>query len=1583
MEPKMTGDEIVISGIAGRFPNSDNIKELQKKLLNKIDFIDERNDRWQNITENLNIPKRIGTLNNIDSLDCTFFGIHGKMEDCMDPMLKILIEITYEAIIDAGINPKNFRGSKTSVFTGSMTSESERSVFSKKFWVKFIFFHRRIIFLNKRTIQHRNKYSLFGVSRAMLSNRLSFQFDLTGPSISIDSDTCDGASALHEGYMAIKDGRAENAIIAASNVILYPETSLHLILSRLLSPDGKTKSFDNSADGVARSESTVVLLLQKTCNAKRIYAEVKSISTSFGNVTNDELHFYPDHNFQAHLMRKTLKECGILGKDISFVEATGLGLKNIDAEEVKAIDNVYNEGRETTLLIGSVKSNLGYCSASNPLNGVIKVFKFRQPNFVYVNFIRNFVINITLLNSIDKVITAMESGYIPPNLHFNEPSDKIPALNQNRCQVLTKLTPWTGDFAVVNALSLEGPSGNIILKSFKKEKKNEGKPDDNLPRLIIGSGRTEDSVNFLLSELESQTADVEMIQLLYDVFETDVTAHLYRGYTVLPPQGLVENKAREIQFNTGMQREIWYMFSGMGSQWVGMGEALMKIPVFAKAIKKCDRVLKPRGIDIVGIITEKNSNMFENIVNSFVGIAAIQATEQMVLSALSRGLASVETDLLRGSMAAVGLGYEEIKNLCPPDIDVAYHNSVGSTTISGPEESMKSFIAHLTENKIFAKEVACSNIAYHSRYISPAGEKLKKYLQEIIPNPKPRSDRWISSSVPRNEWKTARARLSSAAYHTNNLLNPVLFAESTKLIPSNAIVIEIAPHGLLQAIVKKSLPKNVLNIPLTRRGHLDGVSFLLEGIGKTYNTGMNIKVSNLYPRISYPVSRGTPSISSLIQWNHSAKGVTSKVEEVNNVKKREIKFKVDLKNTEWNYLKHAKIESKIVIPTSLYLKLVLDIVQKFQDNTEFSMIYKNVEVYKQQVEISVDNNIELVIMVQKGTGFFEVTSMETLLCSGIVNINVDPNQNSINVYKEHETIDKYVNENQVYNELHRRGLQYSGPFRTIQKSSIDGNSGCLVWKDNWTTFLDGMIQMYILGSKMRTAEVLIKIRNIFIDIKHQEEIINKSMEIPVTIHRRLGNISAGGVQMIGVVLESILNESGRQNIVTEEIFPSSILGEFEYISLSCDLQKVSNWKAGQFKCFDLNSISWIEDFPTKDVNKIKVEYATINQGDILSAKTNKSLEDPVSNKLDIKSFGQEYSGINSQGNRVMGIVKNSALSNYVTPDEDFTWKIPEDWSLEDAVSVPLAYANAYLALMIKGQLEVNQSVFVYTCECSIGQAIINLASTLTSRIFIRHNNDDDKFNINLNFPNIPESNFISPSFSFADQILKKTEGKGADLVIYNGDDLSKIETFLMSVKNSGKVVIIGNMNETLNRTVGMQIFHIEVFLTAIIPNHVIFLDKEKKKTLSQMIENGISSQIIKPLPRCVYSRDMLKDAFIHGASKKIYGKIYFITDACQSTTRRWKNVALSIPRLLCKSESSYLIIDGLSDFGLELVDYLVIRGARSIVITSKTKNVDAFSNHRISLLRSYGVLISIQEDLDLTCHENVIQFKIFVYEKSF
>ncbi|GBP51785.1 Fatty acid synthase [Eumeta japonica] len=213
----------------------------------------------------------------------------------------------------------------------------------------------------------------------------------------------------------------------------------------------------------------------------------------------------------------------------------------------------------------------------------------------------------------------------------------------------------------------------------------------------------------------------------------------------------------------------------------------------------------------------------------------------------------------------------KIVSLCPPEIEVACHNGPESSTISGPADVMRAFVQELTAKGIFAKEVSCSNIAYHSRYIAKAGPDLLNHLKEVIKDPKPRSQKWVSTSVPRDKWDEPEAKYSSAEYHTNNLLRSVLFEETSRLIPNNAVVIEIAPHGLLQAILKRSLGPNCVHIPLTRRGHSDSVTFLLNNIGQLYQAGLTPQIQALYPQISFPVSTGTPMLSHLVEWMHSEK----------------------------------------------------------------------------------------------------------------------------------------------------------------------------------------------------------------------------------------------------------------------------------------------------------------------------------------------------------------------------------------------------------------------------------------------------------------------------------------------------------------------------------------------------------------------------------------------------------------------------------------------------------------------------------------------------------------------------------------
>ncbi|KAJ8686146.1 hypothetical protein QAD02_021940 [Eretmocerus hayati] len=1102
---------VVISGIAGRFPNSDNVSELQNNLLNQVDCTTEEHDRWSFDTPK--VPQRIGRCNNIEKFDRVFFGVHTRLTAIMDPLSRILLECSYEAIMDAGVNPRCLKGANIAVFTATSLSEAEKTVF-----------HRKV---------QLDGFGIVGCSKAMIPNRISFFFSLNGPSVNIDSDNTGSATALELAYLAIKEGRCDGAIVAGCISCLHPHVSYQLRALGLLSGDGRTRSFDDKADGFTRSDGVAVLYLQKAADAKRCYLEVVNARVEHSNSVqiNNSLLF-PKVADQVKLMKELLSESRLTPDDVAYLEASGLGIKNADADELDAIDAVYGE-RKRPLPIGSVKSVIGNATS------------------------------VATINSIIKIIIGAETGIMPPTLHYEEPNSKAAGLKEGRIYVPTDPLPWNGKYAAVNSTSAVGNFASVILKTRKLEKKNDGQAQDEIPRLIIASGRTEEAVTTIIDYMESRPVDVDFLQLLYDVYQFETDGHLYRGYTLLPSKGMppVGLKKREIEFNSGQKREIWWIYSGMGSQWVGMGEALLRLPIFEAAIRKCDAVLRPRGFNIFKIITEKDPKMFDQIINSFIGIAAVQigltdvlravglepdyimghsvgelgcayadgcfTAEQMIMAALSRGLASTETELLRGSMAAVGLGYDEVKLLCPPDIDVACHNGPESSTISGPAESMKAFVANLTARGIFAREVPCSNIAYHSRYIAKAGPNLMQRLQQVIPEPRPRSSKWISTSVPRREWNTLRARLSSAEYHTNNLLSPVLFDETSRQIPANAICVEIAPHGLLQAILKRSLPEGCANIALTRRGHPDNLEVLLTGLGKMYNFGLQPQIANLYPKVQYPVGRGTPSLSSLVKWDHSTDWLVNYYSPLEEVKEGERTFKIDLNSDEYQYLRGNVINGRLSIPLSLCLEHACKILRACEPNGKGNVVFEDIKINKALVTVSDDSIAQLTVTVSKGSGKFEVVENEELVVSGTIKFDSVPNPEDVNKTEQQSTLQRMLCKDQFYRELKMRGYQYSGDFKSVTESSLNGTRARMQWNSNWVTYLDGAFQTLVFGNDSRQVQVPLLIRKIVLDIQQLEKECGMGKGTEVVIDKEVNHLKATGLEIHDIKFTTVAEELGQ------------------------------------------------------------------------------------------------------------------------------------------------------------------------------------------------------------------------------------------------------------------------------------------------------------------------------------------------------------------------------------------------------------------------------------------------------------------------
>ncbi|XP_011706147.1 PREDICTED: fatty acid synthase-like, partial [Wasmannia auropunctata] len=194
-------------------------------------------------------------------------------------------------------------------------------------------------------------------------------------------------------------------------------------------------------------------------------------------------------------------------------------------------------------------------------------------------------------------------------------------------------------------------------------------------------------------------------------------------------------------------------------------------------------------------------------------------------------------------MAIVNFDYEHLKNICPADIEVICRNSENSSVVSGPAKSVQEFMKKLQVNNIYVKEIHC-NVPYHSSYLTSMKSQLLTNLNKIIPRPKKRSPKWISTSIPRAEWHTSASKVSSAEYHTHSILNTVFFEQARYLIPSNAVTIEIAPDSVLQQVLEEFLHPDITNILLTQRNQQYN-NTIFQGIGRLYNCGLQPQVANL------------------------------------------------------------------------------------------------------------------------------------------------------------------------------------------------------------------------------------------------------------------------------------------------------------------------------------------------------------------------------------------------------------------------------------------------------------------------------------------------------------------------------------------------------------------------------------------------------------------------------------------------------------------------------------------------------------------------------------------------------------------
>ncbi|XP_026810325.1 fatty acid synthase-like [Rhopalosiphum maidis] len=1086
-------NDVAISGIAGRFPECDTTEEFKQKLYKDTDLLTVDNRRWP--PGLYGVPSRTGKLKEINKFDAEFFGIHTKLANAMDPQIRILLEVTHEAIVDAGINPKDIRGTKTGVYVGMMTNESSD------------FF--------ERTPEKLTGYETIGVIRSMVANRISFQFNFKGPSVTIDTACSSTLFCLHEAITAIKTGQCDAAIVAGTNLLLKPATSVMCHRYNMLSPTGTSRPFDIGANGYVRSEAVVALYIKKSTDAKRIYASIVGTSTNTDGF-KIEGATYPSQSMQSQLIRDTYTRANLNPRDVHYVEAHGTGTGVGDKQELNAISDVFCIDRKSPLLVGSVKSNVGH---AEPVSGLV---------------------------SIAKVLYALETGIIPANINFETLNHNIPKLVSGELKVVDKQTPLPGNMVSINSFGVGGSNVHVILRAHEKNAQAISLPTLEIPRLVFLSGRTREALIEQFDTVENYADNNDLLTLINDIYKSTIPGYKFSGYSIL---GQTPKNVEIAQGNgSGDKRPIYFIFPGMGSQSLELVADLVKFKVFKQTVDNAHSILIPYNYSVYDLFYKSDESTFKSIINVTITIIIVQiglvdilhslginpdgiighsvgelacayadgcfTLKEALLTMYWRSKILTQIDVPAGAMVAVGLSWEETQKRLPEGILAACHNSADSVTISGPKDITLKFAETLRQEGIFAKPVDSMEYAFHSPYLDELIPALKPYYEKIMANPKPRSNRWKSTSIPEHQWNTSEAQYSSVAYHLNNISSPVYFHGAMKHVPENAIAIEIAPHCLLQAILKRSLPPTVTNVGLTKKTVSNHMNFLLEAIGKLYIAGAEPQLHNLYGKVEYPVVRGTPMISPMLKWDHTNDYVVPNFVE-KNTGSNDNQVEVDIKTDQDKYLIGHTIYGRILYPAAGYITLVWKAFAKLQGKwfEDVPVVFQNLKFLRPTV-FNTEGTVKFEIIIFYATGQFELLEGKALTVSGRVKLFTKHfEENQLDQLKTNSE-QMELKSDDFYKELRLRGYQYKDAFLGFVEANSEGSRGKVKWTGNWVSFIDTLLQFELISITTRELRLPTHIKEIVIDPVYHKQITERSSnptEIEVNHFVYAKTTKSGGV----------------------------------------------------------------------------------------------------------------------------------------------------------------------------------------------------------------------------------------------------------------------------------------------------------------------------------------------------------------------------------------------------------------------------------------------------------------------------------------
>ncbi|KAK1573009.1 uncharacterized protein LY79DRAFT_641978 [Colletotrichum navitas] len=539
----------------------------------------------------------------VSKFDATFFGISSAEAAAMDPQHRLMTEVAYEAVESAGLTLKELQGSRTGVWMGHFTSDYKEMLY--------------------RDSDGAPPYAATSLQKTSLANRISWLWDLRGPSFTLDTACSSSLVALHLACQSLRTGESDMAIVGGSNLMLGPEVFIFFGGQGFLSPDGKSKSFDISADGYGRGEGFAAVVLKRADDAIRDNDPMRAVIR--GTASNQDGHTkgftLPDSGAQTRLIKEVYAQARLGFEGTGYVEAHGTGTQAGDVEETLALSQTLSSSHSAAnkLLLGSVKSNIGHLEAAAGLAAVIKS------------------------------VLILEHGMIPPNIHLQTPNPKIPFEDWN-LKVPTCLTPFPANKdkdgvrrISVNSFGYGGTNAHAILDdaaSYLKSRAvanglhftktiggrreltttSRGSSDS----AAVGSGKikrlypitSQDRngllrakkalASYLKSSYFTSLPEDQQINFLQDVAFTlskKRTFFQWKSY-VIAPSSSIQDFARALEKKDASVAEtlssrtprLGFVFTGQGAQWPAMGMELFKAyPVFRASVESADAYLRELG----------------------------------------------------------------------------------------------------------------------------------------------------------------------------------------------------------------------------------------------------------------------------------------------------------------------------------------------------------------------------------------------------------------------------------------------------------------------------------------------------------------------------------------------------------------------------------------------------------------------------------------------------------------------------------------------------------------------------------------------------------------------------------------------------------------------------------------------------------------------------------------------------------------------------------------------------------------------------------------------------------------------------